>query len=64
MQSKPVFIFFDTGRYETALVGSHVEGGDRIISTPVHGTAIRLNSQDPLPKGFPVEGYLASPCSN
>lgn len=47
-----------------AIVGSHVEGGDRIVSTPVHGSVICLDSKDPLPEGFLVEGYLSSPYAN
>lgn len=47
-----------------AIVGSHVEGGDRIISTPVHGAEICLDPSRPLPEGFLVEGYVLSKASN
>jgi uncharacterized Zn-binding protein involved in type VI secretion len=41
-----------------AIVGSHVSGGDMIVSTPVQNLEFILYENDPLPEGFLVKGYV------
>ncbi len=42
--------------YPIAIVGSHIEGDDQIIDTPVHGMELLIDENN-RPEGFLVKGW-------
>jgi hypothetical protein len=46
------------GNKSFAIVGSHISGGDHIVSSPVEGTVLWIDD-DERPKGFLVEMWVS-----